>query len=117
MSKLIDIKLNDNVLNGIQESSPLRSLIDQLTMLFFTTPGDVLGQPEMGLNLKQYLFELNFSNFEVERYIKRQIDAFIYWSKFFQIDVKVKLIKGDINDVGFVDVAINGINSIGVYIK
>ena len=114
---MVDFKLNNIEGTPLEENDSLLLLIDQLQMLFFTRPGDVLGEPELGIDLRNFLWETNLSNFELEKYAKYQINKYILMSKLFDIKVKVRLIHEDITDTAFIDVIINDIPVMGVYVK
>lgn len=114
---MIEIKLGNLDGTELEESNEARILIGEILMLLFTHPGDVYGEPDMGIDLKQFLWEVNFSNYELERYVMYQINKYILMTKFFDIKAQVKLIKGELNDSAFIDIIINNIPVIGVFVK
>ena len=116
--EIIDIRLSELPPNlNPEQTNIIESVIEQIQMLLFTRPGDVLGDPEFGIDLNQFIFELSFSNYEITRVIKNQISRYVLWEKYFNIDVSVRLIKGEFQDSAFIDILIDGIPTIGVHIK
>ena len=114
---MVDFKLNNIEGTQLEENELIQILIDELQMLLFTRPGDVLGEPELGIDLRNFLWETNLSNFELEKYTKFQINKYILMSKLFDIKVNVRLIKEDITDTAFIDIIVNDIPVMGVYVK
>ncbi len=98
-------------------SDPLKKIVDQIQMLLFTKPGDVLGEPEFGVDLHSYLFELQFSAADMRKYILYQINKYIPYSTKHNIDVQVRLFSEDLENVAFVDIIINNIPIMGIHVK
>ena len=47
--------------NKLDTSDALEALLTKIRMIIFTTQGEVLGQPSLGLSLEEHLFEFNLN--------------------------------------------------------
>lgn len=77
-------------------------LLQQVNILFETTPGDLYGDIEYGTDYSYYLYELKYSAEQLRNQIMddlREIDKLG-----FAIDVDVKLIHGTEDDIALVQI-------------
>jgi len=58
--------------------SEIEEIIQQIDLIFFTRPGEVLNMPKFGIDLEKYLFSTTFNEAVIENEIRTQIDNFIY---------------------------------------
>lgn len=94
--------------DGVLEiTGELDEIIQQVDMILFTKPGDVLCMPEFGCNLEQYLFDTSFNENTIKQVIKNQINNFIYLDGSYSVDVDVSFVKWDFNVAMVVDLTIN----------
>lgn len=52
-------------------------LLLQVEVLLFTKPGELIGYPNYGIDLEQYIFETNINTNQLQRQINRKLDSFI----------------------------------------
>lgn len=80
-------------------------ILQQIDMLLDSTCGDVLGCPNYGCDFYKFIWDLNYPTSKIQAYAKSLLDGNI---DFFGInhDVKVSLIKGEINDIILLEVNI-----------
>jgi len=62
---------------GLVEDDVIRVIIQKYEMILFTNKGDVFGEPDLGANLEELLFETRLSNEYIEGVIKVQIETYI----------------------------------------
>jgi len=93
------------------------AVLSKIRMILFTTPGEVLGEPNFGVDLERYIFDTMVSNKELKKMILEQIVMYIPESNYFNIDVDVKFQRGQTQDIGFIDIKLNGTPAIGILIK
>lgn len=58
---------------GLESTLPLENVISKVKMILFSNKGDVLGDPEFGMNLEDYVFDKDFP----EEVIKRKFNAMV----------------------------------------
>lgn len=54
----------------------LESTLQQVKMTLFTNKGDVLGEPEFGVQVEKYLFEFSTNPFELSKEASGQINRY-----------------------------------------
>lgn len=91
-------------------------LVQQIKMLFDTSNGEVIGEPNFGIGLEDMLFEFNLNENQLKRRILDQIHAYCDIDKF-EINVEIKFFKGSIRDAAQIDLFIDGKKSVGIFIK
>lgn len=88
---------------------PIDSIIQQIDIILFTKPGDVLMSPEFGCNLEEYLFETSWNETSIRNVILNQINTYIINPYNYQIDVNVEFYKWDFNVAMLVDIIIDNV--------
>lgn len=68
-----DAKYEDS---RLEISDDLESAIQQIKMTIFTNKGDVLGEPDFGLDIEKYLFEYNIDSDGIARDASAQINKY-----------------------------------------
>jgi hypothetical protein len=63
--------------NEIIEDEVVSVIIQKLEMILFSIKGDILGQPDLGANLLELLYETKVSDSVVKKEIQDQIALFI----------------------------------------
>lgn len=96
--------------NKMEENDAIQDLIEQLKMLFATSPGEVIAYPFYGLNLEDMLFEFDFDQEDILKEIDRQYFEYIK-PNFPNVNVEfnVYVSEGEINRTLIIDVFINSI--------
>ncbi len=55
----------------------LESLVQQIKMTLFTNKGEVLGEPDFGLEVEKYLFEFSIDPFILTREADNQVNRYV----------------------------------------
>lgn len=66
----------------------LESTLQQIKMTLFTKRGEVLGEPEFGLDVEKYLFEFSVDPFALTKDAGYQINKYVGGTRKRTIDVK-----------------------------
>jgi hypothetical protein len=100
--------------NALITNSKLEGLLNKIRMILFTKPGEVLGEPLLGINLEYRVFETYINGDELEREIYAQFAGFIPEFQSFAIEVKITFERGEIRDTCYLDIFIDGTKYLGV---
>ena len=63
--------------NQLEVYDDLESLLQQIKMILFTQKGEVLGEPNFGLDVEKYLFEFSVDPFSLTREAAAQINTYV----------------------------------------
>jgi phage baseplate assembly protein W len=63
--------------NQLEVYDDLESMLQQIRMTLFTQKGEVLGEPDFGVNVEQYLFEFSIDPFSLTREAAAQINNYV----------------------------------------
>jgi hypothetical protein len=66
----------------LETTDPVEICIGQLKMLLLTNKGEVMGDPQFGLNLEDLIFSLNISEYSLKKELDLNLKT--YDLKFFQ---------------------------------
>jgi hypothetical protein len=83
--------LNDRVEIGDE----LESAIQQVKMILFTKKGEVLGEPDFGIDLDSYLFEYSVDPFNLSNEATGQINKYVSEARKRQITVAPSIYPDD----------------------
>lgn len=107
-----------NYVNTILETrDAIEALLTKIRMIIFTNRGEVLGYPDLGLDLDSMLFELNYSGFQIQRDFYAQIANFCPEARDYKIDLEVNFVPGTVRDICYIDIYIDGTKYLGVVAK
>ena len=99
---MIDFNLSNKLSDDIVISNDLTCLLQQVDLLFETTPEDVLGDPDFGSNYDKYLYTLGLSNEALEQKILSDLYRLELFG--YKPTVTVTIVEGTIRDIAFIDI-------------
>jgi hypothetical protein len=91
----------------IEINDELEALLGKIRMIMFTRQGDVLGNPEFGVDLEKYIFETFFDENSIINEVRNQFSLFIPEAAKYNLNVLVNLAKGEYKDQIIIDILIN----------
>lgn len=96
------------IANKMEENDNIQDLVEQLKMMFATSPGEVIAFPGYGLDLEAMLFEFDFEQKEILQEIDSQYFQYIqpYFSGV-NVEFDVYVSDGEISRTMIIDVYIN----------
>lgn len=92
-------------------------LISQIKMMLFTNRGEILGAPDFGANLEEYLFTFNVNEFSLRTMLMDQTMKFIPMAEKYQVDYDIKFARGTVRDICLIDVKLLSQPVFGVVIN
>lgn len=98
---MVDFNLNGNkpIIND-----DVDLILQQIDILFDTTPTEVLGAPDYGTTYDNYLYQLKISNKALEEVVKS--DLFKLDLRGFIPSVEVLLLQGTEQDIAIIDITL-----------
>lgn len=91
----------------VQTNSEIEMLITQIQTILFTNTGEVMGSYRFGCDLEKLIYDFNASTYNVKSIIIEQINQYCPLAEKFNIDVNVEFLKGEIRDIGLIDITID----------
>lgn len=98
----------------LETLNPIEALLTSIRMILFTNRGEVLGYPDLGLDLEYQLFELGFNGFQLQQNFYGQIAKYVRGASNFKIDVEVSFVPGTVRDIAYIDIYIDGRKYLGI---
>ena len=81
--------------------------LQELDLLLSTSNTEMLGNPDYGVNMEQFLWELTPSPEAVEAYLTDKIAQCTYWCNRLNVKVDVSCIQGTIRNIYVVKITLN----------
>jgi hypothetical protein len=100
----------------LQQDNEISMLLTQIETILFTRRGDVLGEPEFGTNLEDYVYELQYNNYQIKNIVSKQISSYIPLASKYNVAVEVDFIEDSIKHVMFLDITVDATIKMGIYI-
>lgn len=100
----------------MQVDEDIAMLLTQIETLFFTNKGDVLGNPEFGLNLEDYVYSFRYNDSMLQGVVKAGIFDYIPLANKYKVDVEVQFTEETERNIVLIDVIINDKYGIGLQI-
>lgn len=99
-------------------SETIDLFLQQIEMVLLTPKSSVMGLPDFGASLELFLWEFNVSATQLENEIIRQINTHCSLAGRFKLDATAEVFQTDgYQDTAVVNIAIDGVNLIGLQIK
>lgn len=103
--------------NGVLEvSDKLEAVITKLRMILYTNRGEVLGEPELGMDLENYLFESGLNEGIIKDRFYANLAKYVPETADFQIDCSVTVESDGVKDTGIIYITLNNEKILGVQI-
>ncbi len=103
--------------NQLETSNGLEALLTKIRMIIFTTRGEILGQVDLGLSLEEHLFELNVNTAQLQNKFYDQLAAFVPEAGKYNVEIDINFQPGEVRDLCFIDIYIDGTKFVGVLAK
>jgi phage baseplate assembly protein W len=100
----------------IEVNDEIEMLLGQIKMLLFTNRGEILGAPDFGANLDDYLFTINVNEYSLRSMLMDQTMKFIPMAERYQVDYDVKFARGTVRDICLIDVRILNQQAFGIIV-
>lgn len=97
---MIDFNIKENNYQSINNDVEL--VLQQIDLLFDTTPGEVLGDVDFGSKYDKYLWDLQLSASELEQVVITDLNTLEM--RGFSHDVEVILLQGSENDIAIIKI-------------
>jgi len=99
----------------LESYEPIEIFVQQLEVLFFTQPGDVLGSPRMGIDLERYVHELFLNEYDLKQKINIQIKQYCPLALQFSYDIGIYFAKAsDSRDAVLINVTMENETILGI---
>lgn len=102
--------------NKLQQDDEISLLLTQLETILFTTKGSVLGQPDFGCNLEDYVYELRYNDFLIKKAIDKQIARYVPLAGKYPVSVSIDITDETERHVLFVDIRVDSKYQLAVYV-
>lgn len=100
----------------LQQDDDIAMLLTQIETILFTRKGSVLGSPDFGANLEDYVYELRYNDYLIKKVISEQINMYAPLSKKYPVSIEVDFTEELNRHVMFLDIRVDSRYQLGVYI-
>lgn len=97
----------------LEENDEKEILLNKIRMILFTNRGEVLGEPELGLNLEDYLFDFDIPIDVIKRRFYAQLAKFVPENKY-KIDLDIQITTNNIQKFANLYIKIDDAVVIGI---
>lgn len=104
--------LDFSLTNSLVVNDALSAAIQELDMLMGTEKTQLICNPQYGLNMEEFLWDLSPSENTIKEHIVSNITKYTYWLKKFPYDIEVSSEPGTIHSIYTVKIAIKDIDDI-----
>ena len=101
----------------LETSSGLEAVLTKIRMILFSTPGDILGEYGLGLDLERKLFQFNIGAKELENEFYAQMSKYVPEAGFYNIRMEVTFVPGTVRDIAYLDIYIDSTRYLGVTVR
>ena len=93
--------------NQLQIDEDIALIISQIETLVFTQKGDVMGDPDFGLNLEDYVYSFRYNDTMLQGVVQSAISRYVPLSAKIPVHVTVEFAQQTERNVVFIDIAID----------
>lgn len=104
----------------LETSDEIEMILAQIKMVLGTKPGDILGEPYFGTDIKKYIFSLDYKQDEINQIVQEGIlQNIVYDEAKYQVSVTVNFGKDHYagSDYACIDIQINQRPCLGIIVN
>jgi hypothetical protein len=102
--------------NQMQSDEEIQMMLTQIETLIFTTKGDVMGDPDFGLNIEDYIYSFRYNDTMLQGMIETNIDRYIPLANKYPVSVGVEFTQETERNLVYIDISVDNRYGIGLYI-
>lgn len=109
-----------NYKKRIETEDEMEAILAQIKMILGTHHGDVLGDPQFGVDIKQYIFSTNYNKDEFDKIVRQTIiPQLSYDTNKYTVGITVDFGHDIQNscDYAVINVAINDVRKVGIFMN
>lgn len=103
--------------NLLETNSKLEAVLNKIRLILFTNRGEVLGEPDLGMNLEDYLFQFGFDEADIKNKFMAQVNQFIPEINEFSIDMTVSFETDGVQNYSYLYITVNQELQMGVVLN
>ena len=100
----------------LQQDDDLSMLLTQIETVLFTRRGEVLGNPDFGCNLEDYVYEFRYNDFMLKKVIDEQFTKYVPLTRKYKVEIYVDFAEETDRHAVFLDITVDSKIQLGVYV-
>lgn len=100
----------------MESDEEIQMMLTQIETLIFTNKGEVMGDPEFGLNLEDYVYSFMYNDDMLKGVVGNAISRYIPLSSIYPVNVEVSYTTESDRNAVYIDITIDNRYGIGLYI-
>lgn len=100
----------------MQVDEEIQLMLTQIETLLFTAKGDVMGMPNFGLNLEDYVYSFMYNDDMIKGVVSNAISENVPFSTKYPVSVNVEYVTETEKNAMYIDITIDNRYGIGLYI-
>jgi phage baseplate assembly protein W len=100
----------------MQVDEDIQLILTQIETLLFTAKGSVMGSPDFGLNLEDYVYSFMYNNDMIKGVVSNAISEYIPLSTKYNVNVEVDYVTETERNAMYIDITIDNRFGIGLYV-
>ena len=100
----------------LQQDSDLAIMLTQIETILFTRRGSVLGKPDFGANLEDYVYEFKYNDYQIKNEVNSQITKYVPLSNKYNVAISVEFLEKATRYVMFLDITIDSKIKVGIFV-
>jgi phage baseplate assembly protein W len=101
----------------LETDSKIEAVLNKIRMILFTNRGEVLGEPDLGMNLEDYLFQFGFDEADIKNKFMAQVNQYIPEMTEFSINMSVSFETDGVQNMSYLFITINQEVQMGVVLN
>lgn len=102
--------------DALQHDDEISMLLTQLETVLFTNKGEVLGDPNFGASLEEYVYELRYNDYMIKSMVEQQISSYVPLASKYNVNVEIEFTNEVDRHIVFLDITVDSRFKLGVYI-
>ena len=101
-------------IKGLEIGDRYEALLSKIRMILYTSRGDVLGEPDLGMNLEDYLFETVMDEGVIKNDFYAQVAKYIPEQAEYSIDCNITVQTDGVHNIAHLYITLNSSRVIGI---
>lgn len=102
--------------NKLQQDNDLNMMVTQIETILFTRRSSILGKPDFGANLEDYIYTFRFNDYQIKNEVNGQITKYVPLANKYKVVIDVNFTEENTRYIMFLSITIDAKIKLSIFV-